>query len=76
MVGFKKFRGVDLVSRLPSVVTFGVPFPFDKILECSGSSMMSVVNNTFHLVFLFSIDKVRWWPGEVGAVHSRLLIGR
>jgi len=76
VVGFKKFRGVDLVSWLPGVVAFRVPFPFDEVLEHSGSSMTSVVNNMFHLIFLFSIDKVRWWSGEVGAMRSRFLIGR
>ena len=28
-----KFRGVDLVSWFPCVVTFGVSFPFDEILK-------------------------------------------
>jgi len=66
---------VYLVSWFPGVVTFGVPFPFDEVLERSGSSMTSVVDDTFHFVFFFSVDKVRWWSGEVRAVHSRFLIG-
>ena len=28
-----KFRGMDLISRFPCIVTFGVAFPFDEILE-------------------------------------------
>ena len=76
MIGLKELRGMDLVSWFPDVVTFGIPFPFDEVLEHSGSSMTSVVNNMFHLIFLFSIDKVRWWSGEVGAMRSRFLIGR
>jgi len=76
VVGFKEFRGVNLVSWFPCIVTFGVPFPFDKVLECSGSSIMLVVDNTFHFILLFSVDKVRWWLGEVGAVRSCLVIGR
>jgi len=75
VIGFKEFRGMDLVSWLPGVVTFGVPFPFDEILECSGSSMMLVVNNMFHFILLFSVNKVRWWLGEVGAMCSCLVIG-
>jgi len=66
VIGFKKFRGMNLVSWLPGVVTFEVPFPFDEVLECSGSPMMSVVDDMFHFILLFSIDKVRWWPGEFG----------
>jgi hypothetical protein len=64
-----------LVSWFPGVVAFGVPFPFDEVLECSGSSMTSVVNDTFHFVFFFSVDKIRWWSGEVRAVRSCFLIG-
>jgi len=76
VIGFKEIWSMELVSWLPGVVTFGVPFPFDEVLECSGSSMTLVVDNMFHLIFFFSIDEVRWWPGEVGAMRLRLLIGR
>jgi len=76
VVGFKELRGMDLVSWFPGVVTFRVPFPFDEVLEHSGSSMMLVVDNTFHFIFFFSIDKVRWWLGEVRAMRSHLLIGQ
>jgi len=75
VIGLKELRGMDLVSWLPGVVTFGVPFPFDEVLEHSGSSMTLVVDDTFHFIFLLSIDKVRWWLGEVRAMCSRLLIG-
>ena len=60
----------------PGVVTFGVSFPFDEILERSGSSMTSVAEDTLHFIFFFSSDKVRWWSGEVRAVHSGFAIGR
>jgi len=76
VIGLKEFGSVNLVSWLPGVVTFRVPFPFDEVLECSGSSMTLVVDNMFHLIFLFSIDKVRWWLGEVWAVCSCFLIGQ
>ena len=75
MVGLQEFRGMNLVSWFPGVITFRVSLPFDEVLEHSGSPMILVVGNTFHFIFFFSIDKIRWWPGEVGAVHSRLLIG-
>jgi len=76
VIGLDEFRGMDLVSWFPGIVTFRVHFPFDEVLEHSGSSMMSMVDNTFHFIFLFSIDKVRWWQGEVGAMHSCFLIGQ
>ena len=75
MIGFKKFWGMNLVSWLPGVVTFGVPFPFDKVLECSGPPMTLVVDNALHFIFFFSIDKVRWWPGKVWAMCCHFMIG-
>jgi len=33
LVMLDKFRGVDLISRFPCVVTFGVALPFDEILQ-------------------------------------------
>ena len=68
MIEFDEFWGVHLVSWLPCVVTFGVPFPFDEILESSSSSMTSVVNDSLHFVFFFTIDQVRWWSGEIRSV--------
>ena len=56
MIKFDEFRGMHLVSWFPCVVTFGVPFPFDEILELSSPTMMSVVNNALHLIFLFSVN--------------------
>ena len=33
LIMLDKFRGVNLVSWLPCVVAFGVPFPFDQVLK-------------------------------------------
>jgi len=33
LVMLDKFRGMDLISRFPCVVTFRVALPFDEILE-------------------------------------------
>jgi len=33
LIMLDKFRGMDLISGLPCVVTFGVALPFDEILE-------------------------------------------
>ena len=63
-----KFRGMNLVSWLPCVVAFGIFFPFDEVLQSFRSSELSVCDNSFHFVFLFSINEVRWWSGEVRSV--------
>jgi hypothetical protein len=65
MVSFDETWGVNLISWFLCVVTFGVPFPFDEVLEPSGPSVASMIDDTFHFVFFFPADKVRWWPGEV-----------
>ena len=56
MIKFDEFQGMHLVSWFPCVVTFGVPFPFDEILESSGPTMTSVVNDPLHLIFFFPVD--------------------
>ena len=59
MIEFDELRGMHLVSWFPCVVTFGVPFPFDEILEFSRPTMMSVVNNVLHFIFFFTVNQVR-----------------
>ena len=68
MIKFDEFRSMHLISWFPCVVTFGVSFPFDEILELSGLAMTSVVYYALHFVLLFAIDQVRWWSGEIGSV--------
>jgi len=42
VIKFDEVGRMDLIGVFPSIVAFGVSLPFDEILECSGSSMMSV----------------------------------
>ena len=56
MIKFDEFWGVYLVSRLPCIVTFRVPFPLNEILESSSPPMMSVVNYSLHFIFLFTVN--------------------
>jgi hypothetical protein len=76
MISFDQFRGVDLVGWFPCVVTFGVPLPFDQILEPSRPAITSVVFDLLHLVLFFSSDKVRWGSGVVWAVDGVFMIRR
>ena len=43
MIGFKQVRCVDSVSGFPGIVTFGVSFPFDEVLEPLRPPVTSVV---------------------------------
>ena len=74
MVMFYALWGVHLTHWLPCIITFGVPFPFDKILQGPRSSMMSVVDYLFHHIFLLPFDKVRWQPGVVRPVLIGFMI--
>ena len=65
---------MDLVSWFPCVVAIRISNPFDKVLEVLVTSMVSVINDTLYLVFLFSINKVRWRLGEVGAMCSCFVV--
>ena len=74
LIMFDKFRGVNLVSWFPCVVAFGVSFPFDEILKSFRSSELSVCDDSFNFVFLFSVNKVRRWLGKVWTVRSCFMI--
>ncbi len=69
-----KFRGMNLISRLPCVVTFGIALPFDEILKPFRLPKVSVCDYSFNFVFLFSIDEVRWWSSEVRAMGLHLMV--
>jgi hypothetical protein len=68
MVEFDELGRMDLIGVLPSIVAFGVSLPFDQILQGPGPPPGPMGTYLFHLVFLFSIDQIRWRSGEVGAV--------
>jgi len=42
VIEFDEIWGVGLIGVFPSIVTFGVSFPFDEVLEFSRPSMTSV----------------------------------
>ena len=68
LVLFQQSRRLDMLSWLPSVVAFGVPLPFDKVLQLFSPSMMSVAPDGLDFVLFFVVDKVRWGSGVVFSV--------
>jgi len=74
LIMLDNFRHVDLVSWFPCVVTFGISFPFYEVLKSFRSSELSVCNDSFDFVFLFSVNEVRGWSGEVWTVRSCFII--
>ena len=61
----KEIQGIHLVGWFPGVVTFGVALPLYEILECSRSSVESMVPDLFHFILFFIIDQVRWGTGVI-----------
>jgi len=68
VIKFDEVGHMDLISVFPSVIAFGISLPFDEVLELSRVSMTSVASYQLHFVFRFSINQVRRWSGEVGAM--------
>jgi len=75
VIGFSELWSVNLVSWLPGVVRFWIPFPFDEVLEGSSPASISVIDDFLHLVFFFPFDKVRRWPRIVRPVCAGFAIG-
>ena len=62
LIMLDKFRGMDLISWFPCIVAFGVSFPFDQVLKSFRSSKLSVCDDSFDFVLLFSVNEVRMSP--------------
>ena len=75
VIGFSDLRCMYRASWFPCVVTFGVPFPLNKVLEGSRTTVTLVAPYLLHSIFFLSINKVRWWSGEVGAMCGSFMIG-
>ena len=66
--------GEDITVIFPGIVSLGVSFPFDQILQSSLFLKPSMVPDGLDLILLFSIDDVWGWSREVGSVLPCLLI--
>ncbi len=74
LIMLDKIRGMDLISWFPCVVAFGVSLPFDQVLKPFRPSEVSVCDDSFDFVLLFSVNEIRRWSGEVWAVRSRFVV--
>ena len=63
-----------MISCFPCVVCIGIALPLDKILKLSFTSEVTVINDSFDLVFFGVFDKVRRWPRVVGPVFCGFTI--
>ena len=75
VIFLENLRSLDVLDGLPGVIAFGVPLPFDQILQFPSPAVTSMVSNCLDFVFFSIIDKVRRWPREVLSVLLRLFVG-
>jgi hypothetical protein len=68
MIEFDELGRMDLIGVFPSVVALRIARPFDQILQGLGPPPGPMGTDLFYLIFLFSINQIRRWSGEVGAV--------
>ena len=68
MIKFDEVRSMDLIGVFPSVIAFRVACPFDQILQGFGPPPGPIGSDLFHFILFFSINQIRRWSGEVGAV--------
>jgi hypothetical protein len=75
MILLDQLLGVDAIFRFPCVVAVGISFPFKEVLQLSLSSFEPVIDNSFHLVFVFASDQFGWWSDEIGPMRGHFAIG-
>ena len=64
------FWGVNIGSRLPSVVGGGVALPTDTILFFLLAAIVAPSNDLLHFPFRFSINDIRWRFNEVSPMFG------
>jgi hypothetical protein len=68
MIFFDQLFGVDAIFRFPRVVAVGISFPLKEVLQLPLSSLVSVIEDGFYFVFVFSPDQLGWRSDKVGPV--------
>ena len=76
VIGVNHLWSMDLVSRFPGVISFGITLPFDEVLEGSSPAEMTMVDDPFNLILFFSSDKVRRGSRIVWSMCGHFAIGR
>jgi hypothetical protein len=68
VIEFDERGCMNLISVFPSVVTFGISFPFDQILQGLVPPPGLMGTYLLHFILFFPINQIQWWLGEVWAV--------
>jgi hypothetical protein len=75
VIEFDELWCMDLIGVFSGVVTFRVALPFDEVLQGSKMSFISMGVYLIHFVFLFPLDQIGRWSGEVWTMQGGFMIG-
>jgi hypothetical protein len=75
VISFDQVLCMNVGCGFPGVVALGVINPFNKVLQHFCTAMVLVSEDSFHLVFFFSINQFRRRPGEVRSMGCGFMIG-
>ena len=70
MILLDQLRGEYISLMFPGIVSRGIPFPLDEVLEVSPPSEIAMINDGLDLVLLLSINDVWGRTREVVSVLS------
>jgi hypothetical protein len=71
----QQIRSMNIIHRLPGVITLRVSLPFNQILQGTTAPKVSMVLDGFDLILSFSFNKIWWWSGEIQPMLCHLVIG-
>ena len=74
MISFYKFRGEYLFLGFPRIVSRGVAFPFDEVLQLASPSIKPVPHDSLYFELRFSVDHFGRWTIVVWSMLGRLAI--
>jgi hypothetical protein len=63
-----------LVVWFPRIVSGGIPFPLDEVLEFAPSAEFAMPHDFLHFVFCLSTNQIWWWSLEIRTVNFGLMI--
>ena len=73
MIGFNKGVCMEILDRLPRVVTVWVPLPFDEVLKSTHLAKEVMVDDGLDFILRVLVNEVGGRSGVIWSVHGSLL---
>jgi hypothetical protein len=74
VIALDQFWGEHLFLELPGVVSRGITFPLDQILESPCSPKVAMSHDRFDFELRFSVNYFRGWSEVIGPVFQRFFV--